>query len=213
MLCMCAPQYSEFCGKLFWALLYPPNVMCYMHFMMILVMVFPPNRWYMIKICMCHWWVSITGNTWRFDASSFDPHSVHIGLPPASQGSVYNCWNIYCGWIDHLWGWYTEKQAISDATDRILEFWFQILNLHKKLALVTYSMSYSSMISVVPFLIIIIVFAPARTADQIWWCPIQIPHLCGILHPLTFKSSYVEQVVRSPLNNLYYLNLLCNHWF
>ena len=34
--------------------------------------------------------VSITGNTCRFDASSFDPHSVHIGLPPDSRDSSYN---------------------------------------------------------------------------------------------------------------------------
>ena len=98
------------------------------------------------------------------------------------------------------------KWAISDATDRILEFWLQILNLHKKLVRVTYSMSYYSMVSVVPFLVIIILFAPAGTADQIWWCPLQIPHFCGISHPLTYKSSLVEQGVRSPPNNLYCLN-------
>ena len=39
----------------------------YMHCIMVLVMVFPPNRQYTIKICMCHWWVSIAGNTWRFE--------------------------------------------------------------------------------------------------------------------------------------------------
>jgi hypothetical protein len=54
-----------------------------------------------------------------------------------------------------------------------------ILNLHKKLVLVTYSMSYYDMVSVVPFLVIITVFALARTADQIWWCPFQIPHFVG----------------------------------
>jgi len=97
------------------------------------------------------------------------------------------------------------KWAISDATDRILEFWLQILNLHEKLVLVTYNMSYYGMVSVVPFLVIIIVFAPARTVDQIWWCPLQIPHFCGILHLLTYKLSLVEQGVRSPPNNLYYL--------
>jgi len=110
MLCMCTPQYSEFCCKFFWALLYPLNVMCYMHCMMVLVMVFPPNRWYIIKICMCHWWVSITGNTWRFDTSSFDPHSVHIGLPPDSRGNSYNSWNICCGWIDHLQCLFTQSE-------------------------------------------------------------------------------------------------------
>ena len=62
----------------------------------------PSNRWYIVKICMCHWWVSITGNTWRFDTSSFDPYSVHIGLPPDSRGNSYNSWNICCGWINHL---------------------------------------------------------------------------------------------------------------
>ena len=67
-------------------------------------------------------------------------------------------------------------------------------------------MSYYGMVSVVPFLVIIIVFAPARTADQIWLCPLQIPHFCGISHLLTCKSSLVEQGVRSPPNNLYYLN-------
>src|ERR1700732_4910924 len=67
-------------------------------------------------------------------------------------------------------------------------------------------MSYYSMVSVVPFLVIIIVFAPARTAEQISLCPLQIPHFCGISHLLTCKSSLVEQGVRSPPNNLYYLN-------
>ena len=104
------------------------------------------------------------------------------------------------------------KWAISDATDRILEFWLQILNLHKKkLVLVTYGMSYYGMVSVVPFLVIIIVSASARAADQIWWCPLQIPHCCGMLHLLTCKLSLVEQGARSPPNNLYYLNLLFNH--
>ena len=63
-----------------------------------------------------------------------------------------------------------KMQAISDTTDRILEFWLQILNLHKNLVLVMYNMSYSGVVSSVPFLVIIIVFAPVRTADQIWWC-------------------------------------------
>ena len=31
----------------------------YMHCIMVLVMVFPPNRQYTIKICMCHWWVPL----------------------------------------------------------------------------------------------------------------------------------------------------------
>ena len=109
MLCMCTPQYSEFCGKLFWAFLYPSNVMYYMHCMLVLMMVFPQNGWYIVKICMHHWWVSITGNTWEFDTSSFDPYSVHIGLPPESRGSSYNSWNICCGWIDHLWCWYAQS--------------------------------------------------------------------------------------------------------
>ena len=172
---------------------------------MVLVMISPSNRWYIVKICMSHWWVSITGNTWRFDTSSFDPHSVHIGLPSDGSSDSYNGWNICCGWINHLQSWFT-KWAISDATDRILEFWLQILNILKKLVLVTYSMSYYSMVSVVPFLVIIIVFAPARTGNQIWWYPFQIPHFCGISHLLTYKSSLVEQGVRSPPNNLYYLN-------
>ena len=127
MLCMCAPQYSEFCGNLFWALLCPLNVMCYMHRVMVLVMVFPPNRWYIVKICMCHWWVSITGNTWRFDTSSFDPYFVHIRLPPGTRGSSYNGWNICCGWIDHLWCWFTQSgqyQALSSmCAHSYLKFW------------------------------------------------------------------------------------------
>ena len=109
MLRMCTPQYSEFRGKLFWALLYPLNLMCYMHCMMVLVMVFPPSGWYIVKICTCHWWVSITGNTWRFDTSTSDSHSVHIGLPPDSMGNSYNGWNICCGWIDHLQCWFTQS--------------------------------------------------------------------------------------------------------
>ena len=109
MLCMCTHQYFEFWGKLFWSLLCPSNVMCYMHCMMVLVMVSPPKRWYIVKICMCHWWVSITGNTCRFDASSFDPYSAHIGLPPDSRGNSYNSWNICCGWIDHLRCWFTQS--------------------------------------------------------------------------------------------------------
>ena len=109
MFCMCAPQYSEFCGKPFWALLCPSNVMCYMHCTMVLVMVSPPNRWYIIKISMCHWWVSITGNTWVFDISSFDPHFVHIGKPPENSGNCYDSWNIHCGWINHLQCWFTQS--------------------------------------------------------------------------------------------------------
>ena len=102
MFCMYNPQYPECCGKLFWDLLFPSNVMLSIYCMMVSVMVSPPNRWYIVKICMCHWWVSITGNTWRFDTSSFDPYYVHIGLPPDSRGNSYNCWNICCGWINHL---------------------------------------------------------------------------------------------------------------
>jgi hypothetical protein len=60
-----------------------------------------------------------------------------------------------------------KKQAISDATDRMLEFLLQIMNLYKKLVLAMYNMSYSDVVSSVPFLIIIIVFAPIRTPDQI----------------------------------------------
>jgi hypothetical protein len=67
----------------------------------------------------------------------------------------------------------------------------------------TYNMSYSSVVSAVPFLVIIIVFALARTADQIQWCPLQISHLCGILHLLTYKLSHVEQVIMSLPNNMY----------
>ena len=60
-----------------------------------------------------------------------------------------------------------KKQTISDATDRMLEFLLQIMNLHKKLVLAMYNMSYSDVVSSVPFLIIIIVFASIRTTDQI----------------------------------------------
>ena len=70
-----------------------------------------------------------------------------------------------------------------------------------------YNMTYSGVVSSVPFLVIIIVFAPVRTTDQIWWCPFQIPHLCEILHLLTCKS-YVEHVIRLPSINLHYFNLL-----
>ena len=77
---------------------------------MVLVMVFPANKWYIVKICMCHWWVSITGNTWRSDVNSFDPQFVHIRLPPNSRDSSYNGWNICCGWIDHLQCWYTKSR-------------------------------------------------------------------------------------------------------
>ena len=101
-----------------------------------------------------------------------------------------------------------KKQAISDATDRILEFWLQILNLHEKLVLPMYNMLYSGVVSSVPFLVIIIVFAPVRTTDQIWWYLFQILHLCEISHLLTCKSSHVEHVIRLPSINLYYFNLL-----
>ena len=37
-----------------------------MHYMMILVMIFPINRWYIVKICLCYWWVSIRSNSWCF---------------------------------------------------------------------------------------------------------------------------------------------------
>ena len=100
------------------------------------------------------------------------------------------------------------KWAISDATDRILEFWLQILNLHEKLVHKMYNISYSGVILSVPFLVIIIVFAPVRTTDQIWCCPFQIPHVCEISHLLTCKSSHVEHVIRLPSINLYYFNLL-----
>ena len=68
-------------------------------------------------------------------------------------------------------------------------------------------MSYSGVISSVLFLVIIIVFAPVRTTDQIW-CPFHIPHLCEISHLLTCKSSHVKHVIRLPSINLYYFNLL-----
>ena len=102
----------------------------------------------------------------------------------------------------------TQNQAISDATDGILEFWLWVLNLHKKLVLVMYNMSYSGVVSSVPFLVIIIVFAPTKTPDQTWWHPFQIPHLCEISHLLSYKLSHVKHVNRLLPNNLYYLNLL-----
>ena len=101
-----------------------------------------------------------------------------------------------------------KKQAISDATNRILEFWLQILNQHETLILKMYNMLYSGVFLSVPFLVIIIVFFPVRTTDQIWWYPFQIPYLCEISHLLTCKSSHVKHVIRLPSINLYYFNLL-----
>ena len=43
-------------------------------------------------------------------------------------------------------------------------------DLHKNLVLVMYNMSYSGVVSSVPFLVIIIVFAPVRTTDQCGAC-------------------------------------------
>jgi len=165
-----------------------------MHCMMVLVMVFPTNRWYIVKICMCHWWVSITDNTWRFDASSSDPQSVYIGLPPDSRGSSYNIWNICCGRIDHLWCWSTKSKLYQMPQTKYWNSDFRSL-IYIKNWFWWHTVCH---ISVVPLSVIIIVFAPARTADRIWWCPLQIPHLCGISHLLTYKLSHVEQGVRSP---------------
>ena len=100
----------EFWGKLFWLLLYPSNMMYSMHCMMLFVMMFPQNRWCMVKICTCHQWVSIRGNTLKVDVDSFDPHSTHIELCPDCSGNSYDCWNICCGWIDHLYHWYTKSR-------------------------------------------------------------------------------------------------------
>ena len=112
------------------------------------------------------------------------------------------------GWCKHLlwlnWSFAQlihKKQAISDTTDRISEFWLQILNLHTKLVLVMYNMSYSGVVSSVPFLIIIIVFAPVITTDQIWWWFSDSTSL-WISHLLTYKSSHVELV-------LGYLSIIC----
>ena len=51
MLCVCAHQDLEFWNKLFWSLLYPSNVMCYMHCMIVLTMLSWPNAQYEAKIC------------------------------------------------------------------------------------------------------------------------------------------------------------------
>ena len=49
--CMCTYQYLEFWGKLFWSLLYPSNVMCYMHCMIVLAILAWTNDQYEAKIC------------------------------------------------------------------------------------------------------------------------------------------------------------------
>ena len=107
-------------SKLFWSLLYPSNVMCSIHCMMVLVMMFPPNRLYIVKICMCHWCVSIKGNTLRFDVNFLEPYSIHIGLPPDYNNNGYDGWNICYGWIDHLHYWYTKSRLYQMSQ---MEYW------------------------------------------------------------------------------------------
>ena len=175
---------------------------------MLLVMMFLKNRWYIVKICICHYWVSMRGNTLRFDVNSFDTYSIHIGLPPDYSDNSYDGWNICYGWIDHLYHRYTKSWLYQMPQTEYLNYDFRSWIYIKKMVLVTYSMSYHNMVSVVPFLVMIIVFAPARATDQIWWCPFQIPHLCEISHLLTYKLSHAEHVIRLPPNNLYCLNLL-----
>ena len=91
------------------------------------------------------------------------------------------------------------KQAISNATH--MEYWnsdFRSWIYIKKLVLLMYNMSYASVVSSDPFLVIIIVFTPARAADQIWWCLLQIPHLYIIIYQL-FKSFTDGDVIYNPM--------------
>ena len=127
---MCTFQYSKFCSKLFYDLLFLSNVICYIHYMMVLTMVSSPNRWYIVKICMCYGWVSITGNTWTFDTSSFNPYSIHIGLPPNGRSNNYNSWNICYGWINHLQCRFTQcglyQMPWTQYWNSDLRFWIYI---------------------------------------------------------------------------------------
>ena len=103
-----------------------------------------------------------------------------------------NCHNICYGWIVHLHHWYAKSGLYQipqiEYWNSDFRSWIYIKSWSQECM---YNMSYSGVVSSVPFLAIIIVFAPVRTTDQIWWCPFQIPHLCEILHLLTYKSSHV----------------------
>ena len=183
-----------------------------MYCMIVLVMVFPPNRWYIVKsACVTGRFPSQAIHGDLIQALLIHTLYICIGLPHDGRGNSYNSWNIYHGWIDHLQCWYTQSGLYQMPQTEYRNSNFRSWIYIKKLVLVTYSMTYYGMVSVVPFLVIIIAFASARTTDQIWWCPLRIPHFCGIFHLLTYKLSLVEQGVRSPPNNLYYLNLLFNH--
>ena len=180
-----------------------------MHCIMLFIMMFPKNRWYMVKICTCHQWVSIRGNTLRADVNSFDPHSTHIGLCPNCGDNSYDSWKICYGWIDHLSHWYAKSRLYQMPQT---EYWnsdFTSWIYIKKLVLVMYHMSYSGVVSSVPFLVIIIVFAPVKTTDQIWWCPFQIPHLCENLHLLTYMwSMLLGYLPIICIISLYYLSAI-----
>ena len=73
--------YSKFWGKLFWSLLYPSNVMCYMHCMIVLAILSWTNGQYEAKICtLCSFrYCSVCAlpNTQNFVASSFETYHSH----------------------------------------------------------------------------------------------------------------------------------------
>jgi hypothetical protein len=62
LFCVWIHQYLEFWSEVFLTLLYTSNVMCSIHFIMVLPLVFLGNEWYMIEICTHYCCVSISGN-------------------------------------------------------------------------------------------------------------------------------------------------------
>ena len=102
---ICANQYLEFCGKLFWTLLSTCNVVCSMDCMMVLAMLFLSNEWYQPKICVHHCCVSIKANTRSFHVKFCQSWSMHIGLPSDCRIGDFNCCNMCHGWIGLLYYW------------------------------------------------------------------------------------------------------------
>ena len=105
LFCICTHQYLEFCGKLFWILLYTCNVVCSMYCMMVLAILCLPNEWYQAKIGVFHCCVSIMPNTRKFDFNSFESWYMHIWLFSDSRNSNSNGWNMCYGLIDHIHHW------------------------------------------------------------------------------------------------------------
>ena len=129
---------------------------------------------------LSNWWsYCININTSGLVIHSFEISFGHMGPPSDPRNNNYNGENIFYDVINLLLYILAQNDLIICDTDRILEFWLHILNLHEKWVLAVYDMPFSDVIQPIPFLVII------TKDDQLGYCK-------GYEPDMKKPSSYME---------------------